>query len=173
MDTHVFMREMRSAQPGLPPPHLLQLVVYKAAELEDQNAAFRLTVLEALHETLIPADHIFVRFLLEQEIMYHEQLAGMSDSLRLCGFLLSSLARLDDVCLLWEAKITSFDTMCGFDAQLLISAGVPATLTYLQLIHEDWAQGAKEYIEECQQAGDFDRLDQYRDTMHRYFRRTV
>ncbi|GHO45614.1 hypothetical protein [Ktedonospora formicarum] len=176
MDTNIFMREARNVQPDLPPPHLLQWIVYKAVsseELEDQNAPFRLSVLEALHETLTPADRILVRFILEQEIIYHEQFAGMSDSLRLCGFLLSLLARLDDVRLLWEAKITNFDTMCGFDIQLLVGAGVSATLAYLQHIQEDWAQEAKEYIEECQQAGDFDRLDQYRATMQRYFRNTV
>ena len=91
------------------------------------------------------------------------------DSIRLCGFLLFVLAQVEDVPLLWEAKTTNFDTMCGFDIQFLVGAGISTTLAYLRAIQEEWAQDAKAYIEESQRAGDFDDLDRYRHEMQRYF----
>jgi hypothetical protein len=176
MQAEEFVREGRSAQPGLPPPHLLQLVAHReeshleTAEEGDQQAAFRAVVLEELRRTLSPGDRSLLRFLLEQEIAYHKTAWGIFESIRLCGFLLFVLAQVEDVALLWEAKTTSFDTMCGFDTQFLVGAGVAPTLAYLQFIQEEWAQEARTYIEEGQKTGDFDDLERYRHEMQRYFR---
>ncbi len=68
--------------------------------------------------------------------------------------------------MLWEAKTTSFDTLCGLDVQFLLGAGVSTTLEYLQQIQEEWAQNAKQYIEQC---GDFGDLDRYRNEIQRHF----
>jgi hypothetical protein len=176
MQAEDFVREARSARPGLPPPHLLQLIAYQEEPLPeteekgDQHALFRAAVLEELQNTLSSGDRALLRFLLEQEITYHKNAWGIFDSIRLCGFLLSVLAQLEDIRLLWEAKTTSFDTMCGFDIQFLVGAGVSPTLAYLQSIQEPWAQEAKTYLEEGQMSGDFDDLDRYRNEMQSYFR---
>lgn len=163
-----FIREARSTQPELPPPQLLQLVAYQEVlventEEDDQNAAFRVSVLKALAKNFSQDDRPLIRFLLKQEIAYHENVWGIFESIRLCGAMLFLLAQVEDVGLLWEAKTANFDTMSGFDIQLLVGAGVTQTLAYLQQIEEEWAEDARLYLEECQQAGDFQRLDRYRE----------
>jgi hypothetical protein len=164
-----FVREARSVQPELPSPQLLQLVAYQEAQLpeneegDDQNAAFRSSVLKALSKNFSQEDRPLIRFLLEQEIVYHENAWGIFESIRFCGALLFLLAQVEDVCLLWEAKTVNFDTMCGFDVQFLVGAGVAPTLAYLQQIEEEWAGDARAYLEECQQAGDFQNLECYRE----------
>ncbi|GHO93438.1 hypothetical protein KSF_034860 [Reticulibacter mediterranei] len=164
-----FVREARSFQPGPPRPQLLQLVAYQEARLpeneegDDQNAAFRSSVLKALSKKFSQEDRPLIRFLLEQEIVYHENAWGIFESIRFCGALLFLLAQVEDVCLLWEAKTVNFDTMCGFDVQFLVGAGVAPTLAYLQHIKEEWAEDARIYLEECQQAGDFQNLERYRE----------
>jgi hypothetical protein len=176
MQAEDFVREARSTQPELPPPQLLQLVIYQeklfpdAEESSDQNAVFRASVIEELYKTLSSEDHSLICFLLKQEIEYHTNMWGVSESIRLCGFLLFVLAQIEDVCLLWEAKTTNFDTMCGLDIQCLVGAGVSPTLDYLQHIQEEWAQDARIYIEECQEAGDFRNLERYHEAQHVYFR---
>jgi hypothetical protein len=61
--------------------------------------------------------------------------------------MLFALAEVEDVQLLWKAKTTSFDTMCGLNDQLLVGAGVAATLDYLRRANEHWSDRACEYIE--------------------------
>jgi hypothetical protein len=163
-----FIREARSVQPELPPPQLLHLVAYQEASVEnaegdDQNAVFRVSVLRALAKNFSQEDRPLIRFLLEQEIAFHENSWGIFESIRLCGALLFLLAQVEDVGLLWEAKTANFDTMSGFDIQLLVGAGVIPTLAYLQQIEEEWAEDARLYLEECQQAGDFQHVERYRE----------
>jgi hypothetical protein len=181
MQAEEFVREARSTQPELPPLHLLQLVACQeeplphTEESSDQHALFRALVLEELQKTLSSGDRALIRFCLKQEMICYknnfrvtEECLGF-DSFRLCGFLLFVLAQVEDVPLLWEAKTTNFDTMCGFDIQFLVGAGVSPTLDSLRAIQEEWAQDARAYIEKCQRAGDFDDLDRYRHEMQRYF----
>jgi hypothetical protein len=171
MQAEEFVREVRNAQQEFLSPQLLQLVTYKDDDTEegDQHARFRVAVLGELQKTLSPGDRSLLRFLLEQEIAYHESEWGIFESIRLCGFLLSVLAHVDDVRLLWEAKTTNFDTMCGFDVQFLVGAGVAPTLSYLQAIQKEWAQDAMTYIEESQAAGDFRNLERYREETQKSF----
>lgn len=178
MQAEDFVREVRNTQFEFLSPQLLQLVVYKeeifpnTKERGDQNAEFRLSVLKALHKILSQEDRPLVRFLLKQEIAFHENAWSIYESIRLCGFLLSLLAQVEDVGLLWEAKTTSFDTMCGFDVEFLVGAGVAPTVSYLQSIQEEWAPDALEYIEKCQRTGSgFQNLERYREETHRFFNR--
>jgi len=154
---------------------VLQLVAYKeeifpdTEERGDQNAESRAAVLKELHKTLSQGDRPLVRFLLKQEITFHENAWSIYESIRLCGFLLSLFVQVEDVGLLWEAKTTSFDTMCGFDVQFLVGAGVASTVSYLQSIQEEWAQNALTYIEESQKTGDFYNLERFREVTHKVF----
>jgi hypothetical protein len=174
-----FVREARSVQPELPSPQLLQLVAYQEEGLsentegDDHNAAFRASVLKALCKKFSQEDRPLIRFLLEQEILYHENTWGIFESIRLCGALLFLLAQMEDVGLLWEAKTANFDTMSGFDIQLLVGAGVTPMLAYLQLVEEEWAEDARAYLEECQQAGDFQNLERYRKGLHASLSRPI
>lgn len=171
-----YLRQVRAYQPGLPPPFLLDLVAYEeqvflnTSQRGDQHAAFRLSVLYALHQTFSLEDRAFTRFLLEQEIIYTYRLWAFPHSIHFCGFLLFMMAEVEDVQLLWKAKITSFDTWCGFDVQLLVGAGVPTTLAYLRRSQESWSQKAEELIKQCQRRNDFDDLDGYRRKWDAEFR---
>lgn len=178
MQAEDFVREARSAQPDYP-AQLLQLVIYKEEPFSDdgdkgdQTTAFRAAVLKEIYKTFTANDRSLIRFLLEQEIIYHANEWAIGESIRLCGFLLFMLANLEDIHLLWNAKTANFDTMCGFDIQFLVGAGVTTTIAYLQPIQEEWAQEARTYIEECQQSGDFRDLERYSEAMHAYFRSTM
>src|SRR5258707_248525 len=83
----------------------------------------RPVVLEELQKTLSSGDRALIRFCLKQEMIRYKNNLRVTeeclefDSMRLCGFLLFVLAQVEDVPLLWEAKTTNFDTMCGFDIQ--------------------------------------------------------
>lgn len=172
-----YLNQVRASQPDLPPPFLREMVTYDelvfpdTAQRGDHHAAFRLSVLYALHKAFSLEDRVFIRFLLEQEITYHRRLWGFSHSIHLCGFLLFTLAEVEDVQLLWKAKTTSFDTWCGFDVQLLVGAGISATLAYLQRADEPWSQKAEELIEQCREGKNFDNLDGYREKWSAEFRR--
>lgn len=176
MQAEDFVREARSARPGLPPPHLLQLVAYQeellpeTGEKGDRHAEFRAAVLEELQKALSSGDRLLLRFLLEQEMACRQNDYETDvDSIHLCGFLLFLLGQLEDVELLWQAKRTTFDTWCGFDIQFLVGAGVSPTLAYLQPIQKEWAKAARTYIEECQRLGNFSDLESYRHEKQRYF----
>lgn len=173
MQAETFIQEARLARPALLSPDLLQLVTHKEGATEgeeDQQAVFREAVLEELQKTLSAEDRPLLRFLLEQEIVYHDSLWCICESIRLCGFLLAVLAHVEDVDLLWKAKTTSFDTMIGFNVQFLVGAGVTPTLSYLRSLQQDWAQEAAAHIEERQVLGDFEDLEQYYVDIQKFFR---
>lgn len=173
MQAKTFVRDARITQPVLLSPTMLQMITHKEGEMEgekDQQAAFREAILEELQKNLSVEDRPLLRLLLEQEITYHESLWCICESICLCGFLLSALAHVEDVDLLWKAKTTSFDTMIGFDVQFLVGAGVAPTLSYLQSLQQDWAQEAIAHIEERQEVGDFENLEQYFLETQKFFR---
>jgi hypothetical protein len=141
-------------------------------EMAMRSAASRAAVLEEVQQSLVPEDRVLLCFILEQEMLsrVHDGGGEFFENLYWAGFLLSLVAHVEDVRLLWRAKTLDFDTWCGFDAQLLVGAGVSRTLAYLQSLREEWASAAWAYLEQCQQAGDFADLEQYRQWRQTYFR---
>jgi hypothetical protein len=137
-----------------------------------RSAAVRAAVLEELQETLVPGDRALLCFVLEQEILSRVQDGGgeFFENLYWAGFLLSLVAHVEDVRVLWRAKTLDFDTWCGFDVQFLVGAGVSLTLSFLQSLQEEWASAAWAHLEQCQQAGDFADLEQHRQWRQTYFR---
>ncbi|GHP01109.1 hypothetical protein KSF_111560 [Reticulibacter mediterranei] len=144
----LYVDEVRSYQPSLPPEYLRDMIMYTPTEEGDQHAKFRMLVLSLLFGSFSLADRAFLRMLLEQEIVYHRYNYGFSESIKVCAFMLFVLAEVEDVQLLWEAKTTSFDTMCGLNDQLLVGAGIAATLDYLRRADEPWSERASKYISE-------------------------
>jgi hypothetical protein len=90
-----YLRQVREYQPGLPPPFLLEMVAYEeqvflnTRQRGDHHATFRLSVLYALHKACSLDDRAFIRFLLEQEIIYTYRIWAFPHSIHLCGFFLS------------------------------------------------------------------------------------
>jgi hypothetical protein len=143
-----FIQQVRSYQPHLPPTSVREIIACLPTETGDKNARFRMMVLYTLLESFSLEDRAFIRLLLEQEIEHHRYNQGFSESIKVAAFLVFVLAEVEDVQLVWKAKTTSFDTMCGLDDQLLIGAGSAVTLDYLHRANELWSEEASTYIAE-------------------------
>jgi hypothetical protein len=177
MPAKEFVQAARSSSSGLPPHVLLETMTYSETtgdETAMPSAALRAAVLEELQQTLVPADRALLCFILEQEMLARgaEEDGGdeFFENLYWAGFLLSTVAHVEDVRLLWKAKTLDFDTWCGFDVQFLVGAGVSLTLSYLHSVPEEWASAAWAHLQQCQQAGDFADLEQHRQWRQTYFR---
>ena len=177
MDIHAIINAARAVAPELPDPPVLQAVVYSLytptddsdGDIFDQNEETREQVCIVLNQELLPQDHTFARYLLEQEIALHRAADDtLFDNLKRCAYLLYRLGHVEDSQLLWEAKNVHFDAYAGLDIQLLIGAGFDATMAYLKE-QPDSAQ-AIEYLEACQRAGDFEDMESYERFIATYFR---
>ncbi|WP_067484789.1 hypothetical protein [Actinomadura hibisca] len=73
----------------------------------------------------------FLRFLLAQEAAWHRHAWGFSPSIAMAALLVAERRDENDVHLLWHAKATSFDTMCGLPYELLFAAGVAETRAHV------------------------------------------
>lgn len=91
------------------------------------------------------------------------------ENLYWCGFLLSRAGDTADVLPLWRAKNINFDTGCGFDAQMLVGAGVEETIRYLRHKGDAEANAAADYIAKCRASGDFDDLEGWAEEKAGYF----
>lgn len=176
MEVTEFISRCRQAYPALPGDDLLAQVrcnkQYHPPDNDgyDVNAKFRAAVCKELKRSLSQADHQFVRYLVEQEMLDHQiDEGGIGENIKLCAYLLYKLGQVEDSLLLWRAKNTNFDTLCGIDVQLLVGAGVEQTLAFLRTQDTEEAQAAIEYIEECVETGDFKDLDGYRAYVERCF----
>ena len=63
---------------------------------------------------------------------------------------------LDDVLHIWNAKSASMDADSAVDVQLMCGPGLEHTKSYLRGRGTPVASAALNWIEECQEAGDFD-----------------
>ena len=88
---------------------------------DDINAALRQKVVSALYKEYSQDHKAIIRFLTIEEIQYCRVETMMTDVLRQLTFVLYDLADIEDVPLLYEAKLnTSFDSLCSLDIELLI-----------------------------------------------------
>jgi len=169
-----FLSQCRECLPSLPGDDLLSEIRCqmdrRQSEPDDPNAISRYLVLIELNRTLTDRDRPLIHYLLEQEILYHRALpGGVYESIKLCAYLLFRLGHVEDSIKIWRAKATNFDTHCGVDVQLLVAAGVEATLTWLKQQDSEDAQHASSWIAGCAETGDFRNLEGYREFASRYF----
>jgi hypothetical protein len=61
-----------------------------------------------------------------------------------------------DIQNIWQAKASSWDAHCAIDVQLLCGTGLESTRTHLAADGSAEARKAREYLDECVAAGDFD-----------------
>jgi hypothetical protein len=117
-------------------PERWQLLQFEAGHDEDGRPVDlwwqdRQHVLHALIRTPDHADAGFARFLLKQETRWHGHGWGFSHSIEIAALLVAEHRRIEDVWLLWEAILRSFDTWCGLPHRLLFSAGVVRVVEYV------------------------------------------
>ena len=96
----------------------------------DGNELERYRFLIALQYHYVADDEEFVRFLFDQEVIARQRdsFQGCDDSLRLASYLMSRSNCPNDFWRFAEAKFANFDTLCGYDPQFLLSAGVESAL---------------------------------------------
>ncbi|MEV5572589.1 hypothetical protein AB0L06_21295 [Spirillospora sp. NPDC052269] len=118
----------------------------------DRRWQDRRDVLEALALVEGAVDHGFARFLLEQEILFHEHVWGFSHGAEIAALLVAEHQRPEDVWLLWDALGTSFDTWCGLPHQLIESAGGTAnTIAYVTASEHEARDGLLEHLRESEE----------------------
>jgi hypothetical protein len=173
MDAKTIVHQARAAAPHLPPEPVLQALVYvptnnTAGEMYDPHEAIREAVALLLYPHVQPDDRAFIRYLLTQEIAQHAaEQEGMLPNIKRCAAMLYRLGMVEDSLLIWEAKDTHFDTLCGLDVQLLIGGGLDATVAYLHTVD---ATDAIAYIEACRERGDFADMERFERELEQYFR---
>lgn len=86
---------------------------------------------------------------------------GNVENLMLASYLLGLHKDIQDSLLIWDAKKTDFDSYCGLDVQLVVFCGVKETIEFLNKNDTDKALEAKDYLIKCQNAGDFDEIEDY------------
>ncbi|MFB6674171.1 hypothetical protein ACFCWG_17555 [Streptomyces sp. NPDC056390] len=96
----------------------------------DRNKAARLGVLWALQYDRRPEDLQLLRFLLQQEITFYQEVVpwGLASDLTLAGFLVAEQRQVEDLWLHWTAKNISFDTALGYHLHHLLTGGITAAV---------------------------------------------
>lgn len=96
----------------------------------DRNKAARSSVLRALQHDRRPQDLPLLRFLLQQETAFYEEVVpwGLARDLTLAGFLLAEHRQVEDLWLHWTAKNISFDTALGYHLYHLLTGGTAAAV---------------------------------------------
>lgn len=96
----------------------------------DRNRAARFGVLWALQYDRRPQDLPLLRFLLQQQTTFYQEVVswGMAPDLTLAGFLVAEHRQVEDLWLHWTAKNVSFDTALGYHLYHLLTGGVAATV---------------------------------------------
>ncbi|WP_449060698.1 hypothetical protein [Planomonospora algeriensis] len=117
-------------------PEHWQLLQFEAGHDEDGRPVDlwwkdRRHVLHALIRTPDRADAGFARFLLKQETQRHGHSWGFSHTIEIAALLVAEHRRTEDIWLLWEAILRSFDTWCGLPHRLLLSAGAARAVEYV------------------------------------------
>ena len=111
---------------------------------ENKNRDFALNLLAVLSELRRDPD---------------EEISG--DSLMLACYILGKHNQIEDCMKIWETKQIDFDTYSYIDIQLVTFLGVKATIEYLETQTSEEALVALQYITACEEAGDFDDLEEY------------
>lgn len=108
-----------------------------------------------LPASLVHRDEL--RSLLACEIELEQRGKSGEEMLRTICLQLFSLAVVEDALLIWKAKQSSFDAACGIDIQFVCGAGLTATKHFLSHSEESSAAEALDYLNSCEQAGDFEK----------------
>ena len=105
----------------------------------DAHEAQRYRLLLALQCDRAPGDEAMLVQLLQAEIARHrmEAFQGLYPALELACTLLASYQKIENLPLFINAKRANFDTWCGLDVQVLVSAGIAQSYAAAELLDED------------------------------------
>lgn len=86
---------------------------------------------------------------------------GNGDNIMFVCYILGKHKEIQDSLTIWKAKNVDFDAACYVDIQLCVFNGIKETIEYLKSINEKDAENALEHIVECENAGDFQEIEEY------------
>lgn len=92
---------------------------------------------------------------LEAQLKLEENEEGDHDLIKCLVVQLLSIGNVEDSLIIWRAKSTNFDLMCGLDVQFICGAGIEQTRNYLAQTDTDESHDALKYLDECIDSGDF------------------
>jgi len=147
----------RSAVPGpawwCEDPELWELLAFEGRYDErglpvDTHWEGRKQVLQALIRAPAHEYGDFARFLLTQEIRRHRHCWGFGSGIEMAALLVAGDRRAEDVWLLWEAVMASFDTWGILPHRLLFAAGVARTVEYVGGSDHPWRDHLLAHLEE-------------------------
>jgi hypothetical protein len=130
------------------------------ADLVENDRSFR----KVLHGYFIQQkNRDFALKLLEKFIKIRKEpsISLSAESLMLACYILGMHQQTEDCLKIWEAKQADFDTYCGLDIQLMVFNGVEQTLDFLKMQNTETSLKAYEYVLMCNNAGDFNNLEDY------------
>ena len=123
---------------------------------------------------LVPSDEVLrhIRALFSKEAdAERNDIPRVEDLALLCCVQLFSRGYLEDILRIWDAKQSGFDLGTYLDIQFLCGAGLEPTKRFLSSHESQAAADALQYLQECEQAGDFDDFspEAYLEDYRRYF----
>lgn len=126
MELDAFIRIVKEFNPELPPKDILKNVdfVHNGKKdwrtSDDLNADFREKVTDFIFDSKELKSRALITYLLKAEINYCGAETMMRETLRQLTFMLYSIGEIEDIPLLFEAKMnTCFDAGCGLDIELI------------------------------------------------------
>ncbi len=132
------IKELLAFSPELPPAKLINQFQFQHngkqgwTEANDVNQPKRLDLIKALYPFFQKEDKALIRFLLEQEITYTQELGDYTEGLNISSFMLYKIMDNSDVPLLYEAKFnTCFDARFTLDIELVMGLGLKQTKAFL------------------------------------------
>ncbi|MBD0404086.1 hypothetical protein [Flammeovirga sp. EKP202] len=146
MEIKDFVKIIKDCHPNLPPVNILKNVDFihngkeDWGESDDINADFRRKVVETLFDNKKLQSRELIKYLLQAEIDYCREETLMRETLRQITFMLYMIGKVEDIPMLFEAKMdTSFDAGCGLDIELIFGRDKDKVKEYFQLNkHENY-----------------------------------
>lgn len=99
-----------------------------------------------------------IRSAILAELEKEKEEEGDQFLIKLLSVQLFSLGHLEDSLFIWAIKQFNFDLSISIDVQQVCTGGVETTKEYLRNQASEEALKALEYVEECEQFGDFQRF---------------
>ena len=114
----------------------------------DAHEAQRYRLLLALQCDRAPSDEALLVQLLQAEIARHrmEAFQGLYPALELACALLANYQTTEHLALFINAKRANFDTWCGLDVQVLVSAGIAQSYAAADLLDEDLREAFHDFL---------------------------
>ncbi len=144
MELEEFIKKLQDFSPELPPSNILKHVDFvhnrkeKWGESDDLNAELREKVVDILFDNEKLQSRALIKYLLRAEIDYCGAETLMRETLRQLTFMLYMLGKIEDIPMLFEAKMdTSFDAGCGLDIELIFGKDKEKVKEYFRLNKND------------------------------------